>query len=303
MTYFSDKELTYKDKLVNEITVDVWNGIGVIINKLIASNLLAKDYPAQCPDGNGICGVNEQNLYIAAIAVIPQLKNMLPEYGPINSLPQDYFDNPFALNVEDFTYGVLDFIEFIYKHIYDVQNGDYHTFFKHYELNFPNTTNSRMDFISNVNEIFERNHIGFNLKEDGNIQRIIVKELVPPYDKKIEQTFNELLDDAICRFRNPKIEERQIAIEKLWDAFERIKTLLIPVNKKESVECLLDKVASGEDSIKQILDQECKILTGIGNALQIRHFEMDKVQIKSEEHIDYLFYRMYSFLQLLSNAI
>lgn len=303
MTYFSDKELTYKDKLVNEITVDVWNGIGVIINKLIASNLLAKDFPAQCPDGNGICGVNEQNLYIAAIAVIPQLKNVLPECGHIHSLPQDYFDDPFALNVEEFTYDVLDFIEFIHKHIYDVQNGDYHTFFKHYELKFPNTTNSRMDFISNVNEIFERNHIGFNLKEDGNIQRVVVKELVPPYDKKIERTFNELLDDAICRFKNPKIEERQIAIEKLWDAFERIKTLLSPANKRESVDCLLDKVASGEGSIKQILDQECKALTSIGNALQIRHFEIDKVQIKSEEHIDYLFYRMYSLLQLLSKAI
>lgn len=303
MTYFSDRELVYNGKLANEITIDVWNGIGVIINKLIANNLLAKDFPAQCPDGNGICGVDEQNLYLAAIALIPQLKEILSTCGPIHSLPYDYFDNPFTLNVEEFTYGVLDFIEFIYKHIYDVQNGDYHSFFKHYELKFPNTTNSRIDFISNVNEIFERNHIGFNLKEDGNIQRIIIEDLVPPYNKKLELTFNELLDTAICRFKSPKIEERQIAIEKLWDAFERIKTLLNPVNKKESAESLLDKVASGEDSVKQILDQECKALTYIGNALQIRHFEMDKVQIKSEEHLDYLFYRMYSLLQLLSNAI
>lgn len=303
MTYFSDRELVYNGKLANEITIDVWNGIGVIINKLIANNLLAKDFPVQCPDGNGICGVDEQNLYLATIAVIPQLKEILSKCGPIHSLPHDYFDNPSTLNVEEFTYGVLDFIEFIYKHIYDVQNDDYHSFFKHYELKFPNTTNSRIDFISNVNEIFERNHIGFNLKEDGNIQRIIIEDLVPPYNKKLELTFNELLDTAICRFKSPKIEERQIAIEKLWDAFERIKTLLNPVNKKESAESLLDKVASGEDSVKQILDQECKALTYIGNALQIRHFEMDKVQIKSEEHLDYLFYRMYSLLQLLSNAI
>ena len=70
MKYFSDKEGYNKGNMTFRITIDVWNGIAAKVNSLIGNNLLAKDFPKQCPDGNGICGVDEQSFYIAVFSVI-----------------------------------------------------------------------------------------------------------------------------------------------------------------------------------------------------------------------------------------
>ena len=70
MKYFSDIEGINKGNVTFKVTNDAWNGIAAIVNALISNNLLAKDFPKQCPDGNGICGVDEQSFYVSAIAII-----------------------------------------------------------------------------------------------------------------------------------------------------------------------------------------------------------------------------------------
>ena len=144
MKYFSDKEGYNKGNMTFRITIDVWNGIAAKVNSLIGNNLLAKDFPKQCPDGNGICGVDEQSFYIAVFSVISGAKDFLPAFGEISYLSQDAFQFPFDSDGDDgdkqerFTYDVLDFIEFVYQHINDVQNGPYHDFFRfHIENDFP----------------------------------------------------------------------------------------------------------------------------------------------------------------------
>ena len=314
MEYFSDKEGVNNGSISFRISADVWNGIAVIVNSLIGNNLLAKDFPKQCPDGNGICGVDEQSFYMAAFAVISGTKSLLPRHGGdiqyLSSTSQ--FDIPFESEEEIekekvcFTYDVLDFIEFTYRHINDVQNGAYHDYFKHYELKFPDTVVARVKFVSEINEIFERNYVGFKLCDDGNIQRIVDEVLLHPicFSKK-EPKLEELIQDATNKFRNPRLNERKIALEKLWDAFERLKTIEIPEEKqkKRSADILLSKASLGQAPFKDILENECKTLTNIGNQYQIRHFEKYTEQIASEEHLDYLFYRMYSLVSLLSRVL
>lgn len=242
MKYFSDKEGINKGDVSFRISSDVWNGISVLVNALIGNNLLVKDFPKQCPDGNGICGVDEQSFYVAAFAVIPGMQNLLPRNGGdiqyISSI--NLFDSTFESDdeiekkKEYITYYVLDFMEFTYLHIYDAQNGAYHDFFKHYELKFPGTTVARDKFISGINEIFERNRIGFKLCDDGSIQRIVDEILLNPISSdKMESRLEELIHDAVNRFRNPRSNERRIALEKLWDAFERLKTIEILNEKKK----------------------------------------------------------------------
>ena len=314
MEYFSDKEGVNNGSISFRISADVWNGIAVIVNSLIGNNLLAKDFPKQCPDGNGICGVDEQSFYMAAFAVISGTKSLLPRHGGdiqyLSSTSQ--FDIPFESEEEIekkkicFTYDVLDFIEFTYRHINDVQNGAYHDYFKHYELKFPDTVVARVKFVSEINEIFERNYVGFKLCDDGIIQRIVDELLLHPIcSSKKELKLEELIQDATHKFRNPRLNERKIALEKLWDAFERLKTIEIPEEKqkKQSADILLSKASLGQAPYKDILENECKTLTNIGNQYQIRHFEKYTEQIASEEHLDYLFYRMYSLLSLLSRVL
>ena len=306
MKYFSDKEGVNNGSISFRVSANVWNGIAVIVNSLIGNNLLAKDFPKQCPDGNGICGVDEQSFYIAVFSVISGAKDFLPTFGEISYLSQDALQFPFDSDSDDgdkqerFTYDVLDFIEFVYQHINDVQNGPYHDFFRHYELKFPNSTNGRKKFLLDVNEILERNHIGFKLTDKGTIQRMVDEVLLYPLDVKIEEPGLEvLMEDALMRFQCPKSAERRIALEKLWDAYERLKTIKKPEDKKKSSDIILSNASLGNNAFKEILEQECHCLTNIGNTFQIRHFEMNKEQIISDNHLDYLFYRMYSLISLL----
>ena len=114
-----------------------------------------------------------------------------------------------------------------------------------------------------------------------------------------------MIQDATNKFRNPRLNERKIALEKLWDAFERLKTIEIPEEKqkKRSADILLSKASLGQAPFKDILENECKTLTNIGNQYQIRHFEKYTEQIASEEHFDYLVYRMSSLASLLSRVL
>ncbi len=91
---------------------------------------------------------------------------------------------------------------------------------------------------------------------------------------------------------------RREAIERLWDCWERIKSLENPTDKKKSVAALLDK-ASSEPNTRILLEEEARKLTDIGNTFHIRHSEVTQIMISDNIMIDYLFYRLFTFIQLL----
>lgn len=113
-----------------------------------------------------------------------------------------------------------------------------------------------------------------------------------------DTTLDALLDDARVKFKDPSSKARSEAIEKLWDAWERLKSLEVQGNKSLSVTRLLDQ-CSPESEFRQLLEQEARQLTAIGNDFQIRHFETDKVALASAAHIDYLFHRLFALIHLL----
>jgi hypothetical protein len=65
---------------------------------------------------------------------------------------------------------------------------------------------------------------------------------------------------------------RRESLEKLWDAWERLKTLEPGKDKKASTTALLDKVSS-EPMFRAYLEHEATRLTEIGNTFMIRHTE------------------------------
>ena len=110
-------------------------------------------------------------------------------------------------------------------------------------------------------------------------------------------TLDALLRAAIASFRDPAPAGRQAAVEKLWDAWERLKTLDVAENKRVSVAILLDQVAP-EPEFRALLEREAHALTSIGNAFHIRHFETDKIPLTRASHGDYLFHRLFAFIHL-----
>ena len=131
------------------------------------------------------------------------------------------------------------------------------------------------------------------LQSDSTIELSSVKEA-----STIDEELNLLIEEAKTRFKNPK--DKKIALEKLWDAFERIKTYYGD-NKKLSAEELVRKISSDFDY--EFIKNEFKELTRIGNNYNIRHHEKDKEIIKEEKHVEYLFFRMLALLNLCVSNI
>jgi hypothetical protein len=83
-----------------------------------------------------------------------------------------------------------------------------------------------------------------------------------------------MLEDARQKFLSPDESVRRDALKKLWDAFERIKTLEPGWDKAAQAKLLLDKTAgTGVPKFREMLELEALALTKIGNSFHIRHSE------------------------------
>ena len=115
-----------------------------------------------------------------------------------------------------------------------------------------------------------------------------------------DTTLDGLLQLACERFRDPAPSARNGSIEKLWDGWERLKTLA-GGNKGESAQAMLDAVALPGSRFRELVETEARALTKIGNEFHIRHFETDKTPLQPAE-VDYLFHRMFALINLILNA-
>ena len=110
-----------------------------------------------------------------------------------------------------------------------------------------------------------------------------------------------MLEDARNKFLNRDLRVRREALERLWDAWERLKTVEPGNDKKAKATALLNR-ASKEPTLRQVLEVEALALTEIGNVFMIRHTEVGKVPVSESRDVDYLFQRLFSLVQLLLRA-
>lgn len=112
--------------------------------------------------------------------------------------------------------------------------------------------------------------------------------------------FCKLVEQSFQLYKEAKIG---MATEKVWDAFERIKTYYQQYDKKTSADRLLDVISKGDADYKTMLQEEFSALTKLGNRFRIRHHETDKKDIGCNEHYDYLFHRCLSVLKLATSVL
>lgn len=165
---------------------------------------------------------------------------------------------PLPLEVVPTTPVVLNLIEFCTASIGFPIEGYFHSFFRHHHLSF-DRAEGLSQFITEVNLIFSRNGIAFELTGDGMARRIPPEGLRQALAKALFHTgdreTDRLLESARKLIASPPLDERRDALEKLWDAFERIKTLEPGLDKRAQTGSLLDKVASAEQ-LRSILDED-----------------------------------------------
>ena len=79
---------------------------------------------------------------------------------------------------------------------------------------------------------------------------------------------------------------------------ERLKTYYIELDKRSSVEKIVNSMAHEKEEYIELFNDEFKKLTSIGNKYRIRHHETDKIDIMDERYYDYLFNRCLSLIAL-----
>ncbi|WP_307279561.1 hypothetical protein [Arthrobacter sp. W4I7] len=254
------------------------------------SNWFAHHFPEQCEDGNGVVDTNRGGLWSNVRALVPELKEA-NNWGITPTQPDG---------------AIFDLMEYAAEKVSKPIQGTYHSFYKHYELSFDQTA-GRKEFRKEVNQILRRGGTMYELSPKLQIERIGTPAVQQVMEQMTPASGDPDLDDLLLRakklYLSHKEDDRALALEKLWDGFERLKTIDIVGNKKQSADALLDHIASSE--FRVFATTEMKALTDLGNQFMIRHHETGKHPVPKEAE-DHLFARMGSlilFLLKVSNRL
>ena len=265
-------------------------------------NNLAWKYPEQCPDGHGCCGIDHEQFRMDLRYEIPSLYR---DNADCIAVPTVHY-NIFSSNDEEDEYdqfALLDLIEFFAANVRDVVVGSFHSYFGHHHLTCQNSRNVCAQFRDEINDIFRKTGLLYELNTDLQVERIVENSsLTPAVESAIaavkEAGARELLQEAILLHRSPYPADIRDAVEKLWDAYERLKTYYTTMNKAKSAEKIVNDMAAGQAPYVTLFDTEFRALTKIGNDFRIRHHETDKVEITDVRYYDYFFNRCLSLIAL-----
>ena len=152
-------------------------------------------------------------------------------------------------------------------------------------------------FPDEINLIFRNHSFPFKLS-DGKIEKI--KPIIGTNEIIREAGLKELIAQAGSLYNNSNnISEKQTAVEKLWDAFERLKSYYgTDKQKKASVIKIVEDISNNNSIYITLFNEEFDKLTKIGNDYRIRHHEMNKIEITDINYYDYFFQRCFALIDL-----
>ena len=292
MLYFSERENGEAPREKEEINETVWRGIQALISTGWQNGAFGAKYPLACRNGTAVVGMDVRAFIDSMRAEIPGLPTY-PDYP-------HYCENWTTADLS--TLNILDIVEFCWKSIGKPIQTEYHDRLEHQHLKF-DQIQGQEEFRKDIETIFRRNGIAYELTDEGRIERLVSPvfrdALTDTGPDTGESEFDRLLTTAKEKFIDPDPDTRREALESLWDAWERLKTI-DQDDKKSGIKAILDATARSESSkFRGALKEEATTLTEIGNSLRIRHSETDQEKLAQSEHADYLFYRLYSLIHLI----
>lgn len=285
--YFSDREMGEAPRSNEDFSESAWRGLAALITTLADRGSFGMDYPERCLDQGATIGTNREAFGHAIAGEIPGMAWPLPTY-----------EKPATL-------AILDLLEFGFDHVAMEKQVDYHPFPRHHHLSFDREAGQEA-YREQVNRILGRNQLAFHLTEDGQIERLAppgLKELMSSqYFRTGDSDLDRTLEAARIKFLSADLEVRKDALKDLWDAWERLKTIVDPKDKKRSVTELLDRAAPS-GAFRALLEKEAKELTDIGNQFRIRHSEVNKAPLEFPAQVDLLFHRMFALIWALLKVL
>ena len=290
--YFSEHELGQRPRNSEKIGDEVWLAIRSLILSRVHSGWFGAGYPKTCDDGPVAVGCDWAGMRAAMAAEIPGI--------PPRAWWSEDIQTPRTLQV-------LDMIQFCWRAVGRPQDLGYHKFFMHSHMTF-SVESGRREFREDVERIFRRSGLAYTLTERGTIERVVPHEfrnLVSEQPAKTgDDELDRLLETARRKFLDPKDPARREALESLWDAWERLKTMGEGPDKKTQATDLLQRAATSSSSkFYKRLQNEATVLTEIGNDSRIRHSERTQERLSRSEHIDYLFYRLMALIKMILSIV
>lgn len=328
--FYSDRLGQGKPRVSEDVSPAAWGGVVALIRRLIGNGFLACDFPAyDCSDDRSghsvVTGVDDTMFISSLLAHVPDLSNLsaganaeVRDAFGISTLrggPQPRIDDLLNPKRPPDTVPALDVIDFVARHIEKPSrttnhpwNGDHPHYFFDSRERLDDRRPGQDQFQKDIDLLFARNGIAFTLGEDFRVQR-----LGPPEARPLitdfrpatgDEDLNAKLTDALILFVSRDPRDRRNAVEKLWDGFERLKTLELGggSSKKASASQLLDRAACGSEPYREMLNSEFKVLTDIGNNFTIRHHEHGQAELPNDAAVDYLFVRLASAISYVLRA-
>jgi hypothetical protein len=264
------------------IALTAWQGIVGLIEAYLRTARFAEDFPDRsCVDhgfAEAITGCNERHFYLR--------------------LRGDHPDIPVPLdpNAVPDTIQASEIVEFCHQHVSMPIDPVAHEYFAHrHYLRFRRDLGQE-EFCREINSILGRNHLAFELQPNGEVRRLlppVLREaLVSAEFTSEDPELNRLLESARRRFSSPDFVVRYEALQDLWHALERLKTLEPPRDDMRQSSAALIARVSQEPSVQAMLDEEMRRdLNAFGNGFFIRHANAQQVRLQTSEEIDYLFHR------------
>jgi len=257
-----------KEELDDESRSALW---GLLTNR-IQEEWFGFAFPDQCGDG-----------YVYAGTATDRLQRDMSAYRILWPPDQLRADDP-ATDGQ-----VFDAVEYSYEHVAEPSDSSCHSYMSHSHWSY-DQEKGRAKFQQDVNLLFQRNGLALELKE-GEVKRIAPAVLHEALEQGVFNTgdneLDRLLETAREKFLHRSLDVRKEGLEKLWDAWERLKTIEPGANKPAQVKAILDKGAA-EPVLRERLETEARELNYIGNNLMIRHTEVCKPPIAESAQVDYL---------------
>lgn len=150
-------------------------------------------------------------------------------------------------------------------------------------------------FVDEANLLLKNNGIIYKLA-GGKMQ--LTQMSLKSTEVIAEPGLKELVEQSTTLYNSKIISDKQLAVEKIWDALERLKTYYSDLDKKKSSEKIVDDISNQNDNYKGLFNDEFLKLTKIGNDFRIRHHETNKIDIIDNNYYDYFFHRCYALIDL-----
>jgi putative DNA methylase len=238
-----------------------------LINSRIADRSFGLGFPRLCRDGPQVIGTDERSLWDRALSEIPRLVETPRSQGSSEGVQYRQPDRAEPLPTD----AILDLTELLARSIGQPIRGQWHSFFDHHHLTF-DAEAGKQQWIGDVNRIFARAGLAYEMTQEGRVLRLVsapLHEIIATAEFATgDDETDRLLSRAVALISSRGADAHQDALEKLWDAFERIKTLEHTDKKHGSEALLLRAEAANAPRFNQQMEA---INTASAREKSIRH--------------------------------